>query len=89
MLGAILLQSEALITAMERVRTEDFYDPPHQLIYEAMVQLGEESQPIDLVTLTSKLQDRGSWRISAESVIWRSWLTRCLRRLTSTTTLAS
>src|SRR5690606_23745540 len=58
-LGAILLQSEALITAMERVRTEDFYDPPHQLIYEAMVQLGEESQPIDLVTLTSKLQDRG------------------------------
>ena len=58
-LGAVLLQSEALITAMERVRTEDFYDKPHQMIYDAMVQLGEESQPIDLVTLTSRLQDRG------------------------------
>ncbi|CAM4436567.1 MAG: replicative DNA helicase [Paenibacillus macerans] len=58
-LGAILLQSEALITAMERVRTEDFYDKPHQLIFEAMVQLGEESKPIDLVTLTAKLKDRG------------------------------
>ena len=54
-----MLQSEALITAMERVRTEDFYDKPHQLIFEAMVQLGEEGQPIDLVTLTSRLQDRG------------------------------
>ena len=28
-LGAILLQGEALITAMERVQTEDFYDKPH------------------------------------------------------------
>ncbi|GJM68370.1 hypothetical protein HMSSN036_05860 [Paenibacillus macerans] len=41
------------------MRTEDFYDKPHQLIFEAMVQLGEESKPIDLVTLTAKLKDRG------------------------------
>ena len=52
-LGAILLQSEALITVMERVDSEDFYDKSHQLIYEAMVNLGEENQPIDLITLTS------------------------------------
>ncbi|MDR9853708.1 replicative DNA helicase [Paenibacillus sp. VCA1] len=58
-LGAILLQSEAMITAMERVQPEDFYDASHQLIYEAMIQLGEENQPIDLVTLTSRLQDKG------------------------------
>ncbi|GIO57511.1 replicative DNA helicase [Paenibacillus cellulositrophicus] len=58
-LGAILLQSEAMITAMERVTPEDFYDVPHQLIYEAMIQLGEENQPIDLITLTSRLQDKG------------------------------
>ncbi|AJS60670.1 replicative DNA helicase [Paenibacillus sp. IHBB 10380] len=58
-IGAILLQSEAMITAMERVQTEDFYDKPHQLIYEAMIDLGEQNQPIDLITLTSLLQDRG------------------------------
>jgi replicative DNA helicase len=58
-IGAILLQDEALITAMERINTEDFYDKPHQLIFEAMLQLGESNQPIDLVTLTSLLQDRG------------------------------
>ncbi|GIP22350.1 MULTISPECIES: replicative DNA helicase [Paenibacillus] len=58
-LGAILLQSEALITAMERVRTEDFYDKSHQMIYEAMIELGEAGEPIDLITLTSRLQDKG------------------------------
>ncbi|SDW99938.1 replicative DNA helicase [Paenibacillus sp. CF384] len=57
-LGAVLLQTEALITAMERLRSEDFYLPSHQLLFEAMVELGEASQPIDLVTLTAYLQDR-------------------------------
>ncbi|MFD0621387.1 replicative DNA helicase [Paenibacillus sp. GCM10027629] len=57
-LGAILLQPEALITVMERVREEDFYDPRHQFIFESMIQLGEENQPVDLITLTAKLQDK-------------------------------
>ncbi|MBB6674368.1 replicative DNA helicase [Cohnella nanjingensis] len=57
-LGAILLETEALITAMERVRTEDFYSVAHQRIFEAMVDLGEDNQPLDLITLTSILQDR-------------------------------
>ncbi|WP_336787768.1 replicative DNA helicase [Paenibacillus sp. MMO-177] len=57
-IGAILLQSEALITAMERLRSEDFYSVPHQHIYEAMVELGESGQPVDLITLTAYLQDR-------------------------------
>ena len=57
-LGAILLQSEALITTMERVQPEDFYYPAHQLIFEAMINLGEEGQPIDMVTLAAKLQDK-------------------------------
>jgi replicative DNA helicase len=57
-LGAVLLQGEALITAMERLRSEDFYTPAHQLIFEAMARLGEDGQPIDLVTLTAHLQDK-------------------------------
>lgn len=58
-IGAILLQPEALITAMERVRSEDFYTTAHQRIYESMIELGEDSQPVDLVTLTAHLQDAG------------------------------
>ncbi|WP_214627089.1 replicative DNA helicase [Paenibacillus agaridevorans] len=58
-IGAILIQPEALITAMERVRSEDFYSSSHSRIYEAMIELGEDNQPVDLVTLTAHLQDQG------------------------------
>jgi len=57
-IGAVLLQAEALITAMERLRSEDFYSGAHQRIYEAMVELAESNQPVDLVTLTAHLQDQ-------------------------------
>ncbi|WP_206109979.1 replicative DNA helicase [Paenibacillus albicereus] len=57
-LGAVLLQAEALITAMEKIRPEDFYLSSHQLVFEAMIELGENNQPIDLVTLTAYLSDR-------------------------------
>ncbi|MCA0756340.1 replicative DNA helicase [Paenibacillus sp. N4] len=57
-LGAVLLQAEALIAAMERIRSDDFYSGPHRNIFEAMVELAEDNQPVDLVTLTAHLQDR-------------------------------
>ncbi|MFD2615288.1 replicative DNA helicase [Paenibacillus gansuensis] len=57
-LGAVLLDSEALVTSMERIRSEDFYSTAHQRIFEAMVELGEGNQPVDLITLTSRLQDK-------------------------------
>jgi replicative DNA helicase len=58
-LGAILLESEALITAMEKLRADDFYSVSHQRIYDVMVALNDDSEPIDLVTLTARLQDLG------------------------------
>jgi replicative DNA helicase len=57
-LGAVLLQAEALIAAMERIRSEDFYSGPHRNIFEAMVELAEDNQPVDLVTLTAHLQNK-------------------------------
>lgn len=57
-LGAVLLDSDALVTVMERIHTEDFYKAAHQLIFEVMVELAEEQEPIDLVTITSRLQDK-------------------------------
>src|SRR5690606_20236370 len=59
-IGAAILQPEALISAMERVKSEDFYHTAHQIIFEAMIELGEKNQPIDLVTLTAHIQNKGS-----------------------------
>lgn len=57
-LGAILLDGEALITALERVSDEDFYRTAHQHIFAAMQELGSADEPVDLITLTAKLQDK-------------------------------
>jgi replicative DNA helicase len=57
-LGAILLDSDSLVTAMERINSDDFYRTSHQRIYESMVELAEENEPIDLITLTAKLQNK-------------------------------
>ncbi|MFC0210953.1 replicative DNA helicase [Paenibacillus chartarius] len=58
-LGAILLDTEALVTAMERINADDFYRGSHSRIFEAIVELAEKGEPVDLVTLTAKLQDKG------------------------------
>jgi replicative DNA helicase len=57
-LGAILLDGEAIVTAMERVTGDDFYRTAHQYIYTAMVELFQEEEPVDLVTLTARLQNK-------------------------------
>lgn len=58
-LGAILLESDALVAAAEHIGPEDFYRAAHQRIFEAMVQLSEEAEPVDLVTLSTRLKDQG------------------------------
>ncbi|MDF2714858.1 MAG: dnaC, partial [Paenibacillus sp.] len=56
-LGAILLESDSLITVMERVGSDDFYRTSHQHIFGAMLELAQQNEPIDLITLTARLQD--------------------------------
>ncbi|GAA4867266.1 replicative DNA helicase [Paenibacillus vulneris] len=57
-LGAILLDSDSLVTAMERITSDDFYRTSHQRIFESMIELAEENEPIDLITLTARLQNK-------------------------------
>ena len=58
-LGSILLDNEAVYRIMEIVRIEDFYRPSHRIIYAAVLELLEKSEPVDLVTLTNHLETRG------------------------------
>ncbi|MCL6639074.1 MAG: replicative DNA helicase [Firmicutes bacterium] len=58
-LGAILIDREAIFKVMARVRPEDFYRESHRLIYEAMLALNESGGPIDLITVTERLRQQG------------------------------
>ncbi|MDA3129332.1 replicative DNA helicase [Aliibacillus thermotolerans] len=56
-IGAIFLENEALVTASEQLTPEDFYNIAHQRIFRVMLELNEKGSPVDLVTVTSVLQD--------------------------------
>jgi replicative DNA helicase len=55
-LGAILIDKNAIIGVSERLFSEDFYNDTNGIIYEAMMVLYEERKPIDLLTLTAQLK---------------------------------
>lgn len=55
-LGGLMLDNEQWDNVTERVITDDFYLHSHRLIFAAMARLSEESKPVDLVTLTERLE---------------------------------
>ncbi|MFQ5966075.1 MAG: replicative DNA helicase [Acidimicrobiia bacterium] len=55
-LGAVMLSSDAANVVMDRLESDDFYVPAHQAIFEAIVQLYNENQPIDAVTVSDILR---------------------------------
>jgi len=60
-LGAILLDNQALYKALEVISPDEFYLPKHRRIFEAMITLlTEQNQVVDLVTLSDHLQHAGA-----------------------------
>jgi len=58
-LSSMLFDREAIAAAQEILRGEDFYRPDNQAIYETMVELFARSVPVDIVTLSDKLTEKG------------------------------
>lgn len=58
-LGAILLDKDALIDVAEFLRPAYFYEEAHALIYSAMLSLFEKHEPVDVVTLTAEIKKLG------------------------------
>ncbi len=54
-LGAILIDSEALLQVSDKLRPDDFYREDHAIIYEHMLMLFEKRKPIDMLTLTDAI----------------------------------
>jgi replicative DNA helicase len=58
-LGAILIDNDALPRALEILDPEDFYKQSHRTIFYAMTELFNRNEPIDLITLTDYLKRQG------------------------------
>jgi replicative DNA helicase len=57
-LGALLLDKDAITSVAEFLQSDHFYDDRHKEIYEAIITLYEERAPIDVVTLAQRLKKR-------------------------------
>jgi replicative DNA helicase len=55
-LSAILLDNAVIHSLVTEIREEAFYHPAHQILYQAMVRLKDDNQPVDLTTLAAYLQ---------------------------------
>lgn len=60
-LGSMILAPEGRVAVMERVTAEDFYRPTHVTIFSAIVALADANEPVDGLTLRSKLISMGQF----------------------------
>lgn len=60
LLGSIMLRSESLYDLSDSIQAETFYSEKHRNIYRAMIDLSGKSEPIDLLTLSTRLEEKGT-----------------------------
>jgi replicative DNA helicase len=74
-LGAMMLEKNAVNDVIDMLSGPSFYDPKHQFIFDAIKELFGSSNPIDLLTVTQKLKERGELE-GAGGVVYISSLTQ-------------
>tara|TARA_B100000242_G_scaffold255202_1_gene198160 strand:+ start:3780 stop:5261 length:1482 start_codon:yes stop_codon:yes gene_type:complete len=58
-LGALMLEKDALTNVIDILKPENFYKDANKEIYQSIIDLFNESEPIDLLTVTSQLKKNG------------------------------
>ena len=62
-LGALMIEKDALTAVADILKPDSFYKEAHQRIYTAIITLFADSEPIDMLTVTSKLRSTGELEI--------------------------
>ena len=57
-LGALMLDKNAIIKVADLITANDFYSPSHSKIYEAVIELFNRNEPIDILSVTNKLKNK-------------------------------
>jgi len=57
-LGALMLDKDAIIRVADLIKPDDFYNPAHTKIFEAIFELFERNEPIDILSVSKKLKDQ-------------------------------
>ena len=60
-IGSMLTDKDAVISAMEILKNEDFYREDNRTIYSAILNLYNKSEPIDIITVKAELESMGKF----------------------------
>lgn len=58
LLGCLMLDKNAIVKVADFISTQDFYKDTHKEIYSAMLELFEKMEPIDIISVSTKLKER-------------------------------
>ena len=59
LLGALLIDSDAIVKIADNINAQDFFEPRHQRIYSAISMLYDRKESIDVLTLSDRLKNDG------------------------------
>jgi len=59
-IGSMLIEQSAVISALEMLTPDDFYKENHRIIFRQMAEIADKLQPVDLVTLSDALRAEGA-----------------------------
>lgn len=57
-IGSMIMDRDAIVAAGELLRSEDFYHKQYGILFDAMAELFNTGQPVDLITLQNKLKEK-------------------------------
>ena len=58
-LGALMIDNDALSNSIELLKAESFYQTEHQKIFSVIEDLFNNAQPVDILTVTNLLKQKG------------------------------
>ncbi len=62
-LGALMLERDALTTVIDILKPESFYKDANKEVYQAIVDLFNNSEPVDMLTVANQLRELGKLEI--------------------------
>src|SRR5688572_6180098 len=64
-LGSMLVEREAVVKALDTLKSDDFYKEIHRLIFEAILKLHNSNQEADVVTVGELLKSNSTFQLAA------------------------
>lgn len=81
LLGCLMLDKDVIIKVADFVRADDFYKDIHKEIYQAMIELYQKMEPIDILSVTSRLREKDK----LEEIGGQSYLTSLINTVPTAT----